>query len=975
MNFRSTILFFLLFFSLAGKAAVYEKAYGVRVYDDVGSKNAIVSFYTDNPSYIMDEINLDGLIVRAAAYADGAYYLMVAPTFTCDSLVKVDMTTGLRETIAVYELRKDLAVRLIVTDMTYDVTTSKLYALAVDVNEINMQDPNAEINLNLYTIDPTTGEAVYVGGQPSINLVTIAANSEGYLYGVDVNGTLWSINKRNGKPEEELSMAEVEASSLQSADFSERDGSMYWTRFNGIGNSELWKFTFGDDEITPSLIGALAKGTEVIGLHIDSNAESPSTPAEPTDFKAVAGVNGELKATLSWKNPQVNQRNEALQGTLKAKIYRNGEAVGNLDGVTAGQMSEWTDNTPTNGMALYQVSVINSDGEGKKATASEIFVGEDALGYVTELKAQRQNGDVSLSWSKPTKGRHGGWIGNSAITYKIVRLTDSLVVAESTEDTRVLDTNIIIQDGYSYSVTAYNAAGEGLSTTSNTVVTGPAATVPYRCDFSTDYQTRLWTIVDADGDGETWYRDHNYAGTSDWFMKYMSQSLLDPAVENNDWLLSAPIRLEAGKYYTLSYSIRLMSQSGLFPANYSVTLGTDNTVEAQNKVLAQIDGEENMMQFANHQVAVQVDADGEYTLGFQLRNRVPAQITNIELTEANGIELALSTLDGNRVPMLGDTSPYKVTVTNEGGQEVNAYTLSLMDENGNILAEKEVKTPIASKATNEETIEWTPEEKGTKMLSCKVTVNGDVDASNNVSDTIKVTVTSSGVWKTVGTGTNTSYNSPFGCYSEYTAAQTLYRKDVLDMEKGQKIEAVIYPYDKGAGTNITEYDLPVKVMVAQTDNENLNEALSKETFVTIYEGTTYLSPDRKQTEIVFDTPIDYDGGNLCIMTINTNGKKVPGYVFLCTKTPNQSSTQYYQGTTAFDWSQSMKSDKIYANASFLVTGSSTNMIVAKENEDSYLVDVYSITGQLIRKDVIMSKATDLLPAGIYIVGHKKIVVR
>lgn len=925
----------------------------------------------------MDEVPLDGLTVRAAAYAKGAYYLMVAPTFTCDSLVRVDLATKQRKTVAVYELRKDLAVRLIVTDMTYDASTSKLYALAADVNEINVQDPNAEINLNLYTIDPTTGEAVYVGGQPTINLVTIAASPEGYLYGVDVDGTLWSVNKRNGKPEDELAWAGVDASSLQSADFSEKDGSMYWSRFDGKGKSELWKFTFGDDEIVPSLVGEIAVGTEIIGLHIDAEAESPSTPVEPTDLKAVAAAGGVLKANLSWKNPQMNQRNELLKGNLKANIYRNGSLVGTLDNVTAGAVTEWTDNNVTNGIARYQVALSNSDGEGKKATSDEIFVGEDALGHVLQLKAQRQDGGIALSWTKPDAGRHGGWIGNGAITYKVMRMTDSLVVAEATSDTRFVDTSITSQDGYSYSVTAYNAAGEGLATISNTVVTGPAATVPYRCDFSTAHQARLWTIVDGDADGDTWFLDHNYAGTSDWFMKYMSQVLLDPAVENNDWLISAPIHLEAGKYYTLGYAIRLTSQNGLFPANYTVTLGTDNTIEAQTKVLAKIEGEENMVQIVPHQVSVQVDADGDYTLGFQLRNRVPAQIMNITLVEASGVELAASGLDGDRVPMLGATTPYvyKVTVTNNGGKEIKAYSLSLIDETGKILAEKAVTNPIASKATSIETIEWLPTEKGTKMLSCKVTVDGDADVSNNVSDTIKVDVTSTGTWKLIGNGTNTSYYSPFGCYSDYTAAQTLYRKDVLGIEKGQKIEGVIYPYGKGAGTNIKDYDLPVKVLVAETDNENLTTALPKESFVTVYEGTAYLSPNRKQTEIIFDTPINYNGGNLCVMTINTAGKKVPGYVFFCTKTPDQASTQYYQGSKIFDWSQTMKADKVYANATFLVTGVSTGIVAQDINGTPAKVNVYSISGQLVRKNVAKNKATDQLPAGIYIVGRQKVVVR
>lgn len=976
MKFRFILSFALLLLSLTCLGEGSERAYGVRVFDQTGTPNAIVSFYTDNPSYIVEEYPLEGLTVRAAAYANGAYYLMIAPSYTCDSLVRVDMATGQRQTVAVYRLKKDLAVRLIVTDMTYDSSTAQFYALAVDVEGVDTQNPDAEVNLNLYTIDPATGEAKLVGGQAAVNLVTIAADANGYLYGVDANGTLWSVNKRNGKPEEELAMAEVDAASLQSADFNAIDGTMYWTRFSQSGQSELWKFVFGEEEIVPSRIGEMGNGAEIIGLHIDPQAESPSTPAAPTGIKAVAGGNGELKAALSWKNPSVDQRNEALQGNLTAKVYRNGEPVATLDGMQAGQICEWTDNAVPQGLASYQVAIANSQGEGRKASASEIYVGEDALGSVEELKAERRDGNVAISWSKPRTGVHGGWIGNSAVSYKVVRTNDGLVIAESTENTSVIDTNISLQDGYTYSVTASNGMGAGFTANTNKVVAGPAASVPYQCDFSTEQQARLWTVVDGDGDGETWYRDENYAGTSDWFMKYMSQTLLDPKVETNDWIISAPIHLEAGKYYTLGYSIRLMSQNGLFPCNYSVTLGTDNTVEAQSKVLSTIDGEENMMVFTPHSVAVQVEKDGDYTLGFQLRNRVPAQITGIELTEASGLDLALGKLDGTRVPMQGAAETYTVNVINRGGREVAAYSLSLVDETGAVLAVKKVSKPLAAKATAAEELVWTPETKGSRRLACKVALPEDADTGNDMSDTIKVVVTESGVWKSVGTGTNTSYYIPFGCYSNYTAAQTIYHKEAVGIAEGQKIEGVIYPYGRGAGANIAEYDLPVKVLAALTDQSDMAAALDEDAFSTVYEGTVYLSPDRQQTEIVFDTPIEYRGGNLCLMTINNNGSMVPGYVFLSTKTADVVSSQYYQGTTPFDWEMAMKGEQLYANATFLITGQPTGVRgIADAADEAGVADVFSISGQLIRKGVPLQSATDGLRPGIYIVGNKKIVVR
>lgn len=39
------------------------------------------------------------------------------------------------------------------------------------------------------------------------------------------------------------------------------------------------------------------------------------------------------------------------------------------------------------------------------------------------------------------------------------------------------------------------------------------------------------------------------------------------------------------------------------------------------------------------------------------------------------------------------------------------------------------------------------------------------------------------------------------------------------------------------------------------------------------------------------------------------------------------------------------------------------------------VNVYTVTGQLVRANVAADSATDGLPAGIYVAGNKKVVVK
>ena len=49
--------------------------------------------------------------------------------------------------------------------------------------------------------------------------------------------------------------------------------------------------------------------------------------------------------------------------------------------------------------------------------------------------------------------------------------------------------------------------------------------------------------------------------------------------------------------------------------------------------------------------------------------------------------------------------------------------------------------------------------------------------------------------------------------------------------------------------------------------------------------------------------------------------------------------------------------------------------ISIDNSDNGPVDVYSVNGQLLRQGVDRNNATQGLPAGVYIVGGKKVLVK
>ena len=74
-------------------------------------------------------------------------------------------------------------------------------------------------------------------------------------------------------------------------------------------------------------------------------------------------------------------------------------------------------------------------------------------------------------------------------------------------------------------------------------------TPPYTNNFGSNALWNWWEVIDANDDGSTW--TFNSSGYAQY--KYNSYN------DANDWLVTAPVHLEAGKVYTFSINAWLRS--------------------------------------------------------------------------------------------------------------------------------------------------------------------------------------------------------------------------------------------------------------------------------------------------------------------------------------------------------------------------------------------------------------------------------
>ncbi len=958
-----------------------SRAYGICIYDDVSMEPRLVSFEVDNPGEITTEMDLPFYTARAAAGNENTYYIIDSSDgVTNDNFYKLDLITKELSLVATYDLYS-LEKGLIIYDMTYDETSGNLYALAINIDDINMPDDSGSILVNwmgLYTIDPATGVATLVGNQDSCNLIALAMSPDGMLVALDDAGNIWEMNKNTGKPGYDIGYAYDIPAGLQSLDFDHSDGTLYWSAFsiNGEdGTGFFAKFRMAEDGAWYERIGDCQNNAEIIGLHIDDTPLHPYAPAAVSDLAIVPAAGGIGEATLTWTNPTQQYGGDALTGPFKVNIYRDDTKVGTVENCIAGEAASYTDTGIPSGNYVYKAVAENENGEGVEVFCPSVFIGIDTPGAPQSLTASKSadSYDITLTWEAPTTGKSNGWFDNTTVSYTVTRYPGAIVLAKDLTATSFIDNTISETDGYSYGVTAVNATGTGATATSAVIVSGPALDVPYSCNFTTDEQIRLWTIVDNDKDGETWHIEDNYAGTDDVFMEYNPSFGPDPSRRGDDWFISAPIKLSKGKTYTVRYSLRILFYE-FFPASYKVAIGQGVTPDAMTSVIVDRPGDRNSEQqvFVDYVVPFTVAEDGEYNIGFHAYNAVLMQFTNIVVEEAIPVDLDITAFYGSPAIIVDNASELNVEIFNDGTMTAEDVKVIISDADGNEVASAVVAEPIAAHSTAKVAIPWTPNAVGDETLSAEVVSASDINPENNKSDDVlTVQVLKSGEWSNITEGTSESVGSPFQLDHAHSAIQTIYSSDMISAEPA-KIEGLKYYYYVYEQQPVEAFKAKVYLANTTVADYNIRGAnpIPFDEFTLVFDGEIKIDSDQYELYIPLDAPFEYTGGHLCVYTVQ---ESIGGCIAVRWTTffmgeYEDTRTLIYRGDTAFTFDEEMTAYNDYVNISFYLTaGESGVEDVLVSPDGNAEVEWFNLQGVRLKGDK--------LAPGIYIRRQGNIVTK
>lgn len=451
--------------------------------------------------------------------------------------------------------------------------------------------------------------------------IGLAFSPEGQLYGVNIDGNLYSIDKATGSYTRIGSTGLSLTTYRQSAAIDQLSGHMYLAAQTTDGQSGLYliDLTTGHSQ----LASRFDDNQEVVGMVIRQHGVTAESPARVAD--AIYSFDGgSLSGTVSFTAPSTSRSGTPLSGTLTACVVANGDTIA-TGSCTAGQPSTISIAVPSAGAYRMELLVRNAAGLGEPQRTNISWIGYDKP-YIdsTNININSATNTATVSWSTPYKGVHGGYINADELKFDVVRYPGAVKAATHIADSTFTET---LPDGeqilYSYSIIPFNGTVSGDTATTEQRALGTYNTVPYSETFDTKATIgEVWTTYDANNDGVTWTWSNGravYNGGANFA---------------NDYLLSPQIQLSTGQVYKLSYTVR-----GGTGHRLQVKLGQGNDPTDRNTYKVKV----KTMELPNESDTVitqniEVESDGLYRLAFRTTSDARSQDLQLDnVTLDNGI--------------------------------------------------------------------------------------------------------------------------------------------------------------------------------------------------------------------------------------------------------------------------------------------------------------------------------------------------
>lgn len=564
-------------------------------------------------------------------------YSQVYNGYKSIGLYAYDLESKTTKQIADYQ--SELNGTNIASCFSYDYASETMYALhsfngGSGLVNVNLEDGTVT-TVGTVELDHMNAAAQTYGYD---NLHVMASNYDGDFYAVSYWGALYKVNPHSCKATYIADLDYNPGNAFMytgDALFFDNDNDKLYLRFTTYDwNTYTWLYELCEvDKKTAHVTRIAYTSTQGVLTSLNSismpfTVASASAPAKVQNLSVTRGEAGALTATLSWDNPSKTYgRGGTLEDLDYVLVYRDGELVDSLINPTIGGHETWVDNNITErGYYTYKLVPGNDVGRGDR-TSVGTYVGQGDPKAVTDIKLEKNGDNARLSWTAPTEGTLDSYIDVATLKYDIVRYKNSDTTGETvaTDYTgTTYDDELTEMAKYTYAVTPKTANATGNATKSETVILGPAFTVPSAFAFNSSDEFDLWTVIDANGNDYTWMYSQGYYGS----MKGAYCTYAYDQLAAADWLISPRVKLEAGKRYKMTFDAQ--PGNAKVHETLAISLGQGTEIADQDSI--------NQFELLTSDVVnlranlPEISKTDEYNLGFFYRSY---QETGYKLTIGN----------------------------------------------------------------------------------------------------------------------------------------------------------------------------------------------------------------------------------------------------------------------------------------------------------------------------------------------------
>ncbi len=474
-----------------------------------------------------------------------------------------------------------------------------------------------------------------------------AISSSGTFYGIRknivgtgdnarvVSSTLCKIDRATGDVED-IGITGFIPAYISGACIDPKTDRMFWAVSPADGTGVLTEVNLSTGAAT--LLYHLPNEAEVSGMYVVGSAAADKAPDE-VQSAGVVFNGGSLTGTATVKAPATLFDGSQATGQVDIKIAVAGEVLATKKASYGSEVSiPVTMQQP--GLYDFAVYAENSAGMSPQKIVKGVFAGTDTPSASTNVSLSYADGRMQLSWDAVTAGVNGGYIDVGGLSYTVTRYPGAVKVAQGHKSTTfsepIGEPNRM--EIYYYTVVAVSNGVESAPAKSNSIKLG-AITPPYIPDFNTD-GLEGWLVLDENNDGKTW----TVWGQNELRIAYNTTKTM------NDWLISPPIRLRAGREYEVSFEVYAYDGDET-PERIEVKYGTDASVQGLDRTLLPptVVTQSSANPLAVNKKIVPT-ADGIYYIGFHGmsdKNMYYLYLRNIEigagvLDDAPGVATDLS---------------------------------------------------------------------------------------------------------------------------------------------------------------------------------------------------------------------------------------------------------------------------------------------------------------------------------------------